>query len=197
MKKVLLSLAVLAASGAYIVAERQHGYDAIDLPLDPAPANPTAPADGVALPARPAAPPADALSPMRFDDPDAAARLLPVVDVAPPANGTVAQAQVAAGQLLDGSFKGSSVDAYWGRVQVEAVVRGGKLAAVNMLQYPSDRRRSRAISDQVLPYLEQEAIASQSANVDTISGATLTSQAYQRSLRSALAQAGGAQGNNA
>lgn len=196
MKKVLLSLAVLAASGAYVAFEREHGGDTANLPLGPMPANSAAPTDGVTLPAPPAAPPNGNLSPMRLVAPGAAGGLLPVADVAPATNGTVAQAQVAAGALRDGSFKGPSVDAYWGRIQVEAVVQGGRLTAVHMLQYPSDRRRSRAISDQVLPYLEQEAIANQSANVDTISGATLTSQAYQRSLQSALKQAGGAQGGN-
>lgn len=186
MKKVLLSLAVILASGAYVVFERQHGEDSANLPLGPAPINSAAPADGTA----PAAPPVPlgGVSPMRSIDPAAAGHLIPVAEIA--------QAQQAAGQLRDGSYKGPSVDAYWGRVQVQAVVRGGKLASVDMLQYPSDRRRSRAISDQVLPYLEQEAIANQSARVDTISGATLTSQAYQRSLAGALQQAGAAQGGN-
>lgn len=183
MKKVLLSLAVLAASGAYVAFERQHGNGDANLPLGPAPANAAAPSDEVA-PERPGpAAPLGGASPMRFVGPGAG-RLIPVADVA----------QVAAGPLRDGSYKGSSVDAYWGRVQVEVVVQGGKLTRVEMLQYPRDRRRSQAISNQVLPYLEQEAVANQSAEVDTISGATLTSQAYQRSLADALRQAGGSQG---
>jgi len=184
MKKVLLSLAVIVASGAYVAFERQHGGDTANLPLRPAPINSAAPGDGTA----PVAPPnLGGASPMRYAEPAAAGQMLPVADVAQ-----------AAGQLHDGSFKGSSVDAYWGRVQVEAVVQGGRLTKVQMLQYPRDRRRSQAISNQVLPYLEQEAIANQGANVDTVSGATLTSAAYQRSLASALKQAGGSQdGNNA
>ena len=40
-----------------------------------------------------------------------------------------------------------------------------------------------------MPYLQSEAIQAQSARVDIISGATLTSEAYARSLQSALLKA--------
>ena len=90
----------------------------------------------------------------------------------------------------DGAYAGTSVDAYYGIVQVRANIQNGRLASVEVLQYPADRRTSRRINDEALPMLESEVISAQSARVDIISGATLTSRAYLRSLNSALGQAG-------
>jgi uncharacterized protein with FMN-binding domain len=58
------------------------------------------------------------------------------------------------------------------------------------LQYPADRSTSRYINAQALPVLDSEVVSAQSALVDIVSGATLTSDAYLRSLNSALRQAG-------
>ncbi len=77
----------------------------------------------------------------------------------------------------------------WGMVRVQAVIQNGQLKNVQALDYPSDRRTSQRINQQALPWLETEVIQAQSANVDIISGATLTSQAYMRSLQAALASA--------
>ncbi len=90
----------------------------------------------------------------------------------------------------DGSFTGPTVDAYYGLVQVKANINGGQLVSVDVLQYPKDRRTSRSINSQALPMLESEVITSQNANVDIVSGATLTSEAFLRSLNAALVQAG-------
>jgi uncharacterized protein with FMN-binding domain len=93
------------------------------------------------------------------------------------------------GQYIDGSYTGSPADAYYGTVQIQAVVSGGKLVTVNFLQYPSDRRTSQYINGQAMPMLQSEAIQAQSANVSGVSGATDTSQAFIQSLSSALSQA--------
>ncbi len=93
------------------------------------------------------------------------------------------------GQYQDGSYTGSVADAYYGLVQVQAVVSGGKLTDVRFLQYPSDRSTSRYINGQAMPLLIQEAIQVQSAQVDGVSGASDTSAAFMQSLGSALAQA--------
>lgn len=93
------------------------------------------------------------------------------------------------GSYKDGTYKGDTVDAYYGYVQIEATVSNGKIADVKFLQYPNDRRTSIFINSQAMPYLSQEAIQVQNANVDTISGATQTSKAFRRSLQSALDQA--------
>ena len=80
-------------------------------------------------------------------------------------------------------------DAYYGNVQVQAVISGGKITAVNFLQYPNDRSNSIRINTQAMPYLQQEAIQAQSAQVDGVSGASATSAAFVQSLTVALNQA--------
>lgn len=108
-----------------------------------------------------------------------------------PVSGNVPAANppVAAALYRNGTYDGDSVNAYFGNVQVEAVVSGGKLADVKILDYPQDRSTSVRINNGALPQLVQEAIVSQSAQVDVVSGATQTSQGFAQSLASALAKA--------
>jgi len=89
----------------------------------------------------------------------------------------------------DGIYTGPTIDVNYGLVQVQATVQNGKITGVQFLQYPTDRRTSQQINAIAVPYLQQEAIQAQSANVDIISGATLTSEGFQMSLQSALASA--------
>ena len=96
---------------------------------------------------------------------------------------------VASGRYRDGQYVGTSADAYYGRVQVQVAIQGGKIADVQFLDHPSDRRTSQMINNQAMPYLRAEAIQAQSAQVDIVSGATDTSQAFQQSLAAALTQA--------
>ena len=86
----------------------------------------------------------------------------------------------------DGTYTGPVTDAYYGMVQVQAVIQNGKISSVQFLDYPHDRRTSQEINSQAMPWLQQEAIHAQSSNVDIISGATLTSEAFARSLQAAL-----------
>lgn len=89
----------------------------------------------------------------------------------------------------DGTFVGLVADAYYGNVQVKATIRGGGLTDVAFVQYPDTHDTSIMINQQAMPYLRQEALQSQSANVNIISGATFTSEAFIQSLASALNQA--------
>ncbi len=89
----------------------------------------------------------------------------------------------------DGSFKGRSFSAYYGRVQVSAKIEKGQIVYVHVLQYPTDYRTSQIINGRALPRLESEVITAQSARVDAVSGATLSSMAFLRSLRTALDRA--------
>jgi len=93
------------------------------------------------------------------------------------------------GQYKDGSYTGSVADAFYGPIQVQVTVSGGRLSNVQFLQAPNDREESIAINQQADPMLAQEAIQAQSANVDVVSGATDTSQAFVQSMQSALSQA--------
>jgi len=96
---------------------------------------------------------------------------------------------LSAGQYRDGNYTGSIADAYYGNIQVKALIKNGKLIDIQFLQYPNDRPSSTEISNQSLPQLKKEAIQSQNAQVDIVSGATQTSQAFQESLQNALQQA--------
>ncbi len=98
-------------------------------------------------------------------------------------------APVGQGQYKNGVYTGSPADAFYGNIQVQVTVSSGKIADVQFLQYPSDRNTSVMINNQAMPYLKQEAIQAQSANVNIVSGATDSSQAFIQSMQSALAQA--------
>jgi uncharacterized protein with FMN-binding domain len=89
----------------------------------------------------------------------------------------------------DGSYTGKATDAFYGIVQVKAVVKGGKLADVVILQAPNDPGHTTEVTNQSMPILVQEAIQIQGAQVDIVSGATQTSEGFQTSLSSALLQA--------
>jgi uncharacterized protein with FMN-binding domain len=95
----------------------------------------------------------------------------------------------AASQYKDGTYTGSTDSAFYGNVQVSAVILGGKITTVNFLQSPNENPNSIYINQQAMPYLKQEAIQSQSADVSIITGATYTSQAFIQSLTNALNQA--------
>lgn len=75
-------------------------------------------------------------------------------------------------------------------MRVQALIRGGGLSDVRVLEYPSDNGTSRYINSVALPYLIQEAVSAQSHNVGFVSGATFTSQAFAKSLGDALRRAG-------
>jgi len=91
--------------------------------------------------------------------------------------------------FADGTYTGPVTDAYYGLIQIQALIRSGRLIALKVLRYPSDRRTSIIINRQALPMLRDEAINAQSADVDIISGATLTSRAFIQSLGGALKKA--------
>lgn len=100
-----------------------------------------------------------------------------------------AQNQTKKGLYADGKYIGNSADAYYGNVQVKAVISGGQITDVIFLDYPQDMMHSVLINSYAMPILKSEAIKSQNAQVDTVSGATETSGAFRESLASALAQA--------
>ena len=167
MKKTLFSLAFVAASGVYVAAANH-------LFVPPDAASPAIATD-TALPAPPLPRP----------------RPTPPAPVAVRSAAATDTAAANASGYRDGTYTGGDENAYYGRVQVQVTVANHQIASVKVLDYPQDRRTSRYINSQALPRLKQEVIASDSANIDTVSGATLTSKAYIRSLGNALAQAGG------
>ena len=88
----------------------------------------------------------------------------------------------------DGSktYQGSTARTRWGNVRVTITVAGGKITKVSVPVYPSGNGRDREINAYALPILQQETLAAQSAAIDTVSGATVTSDGYIESLQAAL-----------
>jgi uncharacterized protein with FMN-binding domain len=99
------------------------------------------------------------------------------------------QQQQPATGYKDGQYTGTVADAVYGQLQVKAVISQGKITDVQFLQYPNHSGHTTEVSNMALPQLKSEAIQAQSANVDIVSGATQTSQAFMQSLQSALTQA--------
>ncbi|SCL70987.1 FMN-binding protein [Micromonospora chersina] len=85
-----------------------------------------------------------------------------------------------------GTATGSVAQTRWGPVQVRITVSGGKITDVTAVQVPDGNHRDQEINDYAVPILRQEALAAQSARIDTVSGATVTSDGYRESLQSAV-----------
>ena len=84
---------------------------------------------------------------------------------------------------------GGVASTQWGPVQVQLTVRSGTITDVTVLQQPNGSPRDDQINSAALPILTQETMRDQSANIDMVSGATVTSTGYIQSLQSALDQA--------
>ena len=113
---------------------------------------------------------------------------------APPATAAPAASAAPASRsggaaVANGTVTGPVVQTQFGPVQVQVTIANGKITNVTALQLPSDRQRSAYISGIVGPMLQSEALTAQSAQIDLISGATYTSDAYAQSLQAALDQA--------
>ena len=88
------------------------------------------------------------------------------------------------------TYTGDSASTRWGPVQVQITVAGGSVTDVSVIDYPSGNGKDQQINARALPVLVQETLDSQSADIDMVSGATVTSEGYLESLQSALDQAG-------
>ncbi len=108
---------------------------------------------------------------------------------ASPAPATPAPAASAAPAASSGTFTGSSVDTRWGAVQVQITVQGGTITRAQAVEYPQNNGRDQQINAYAVPTLNQEVVTAQSAKIDAVSGATVTSDGYLQSLQSAIDQA--------
>jgi uncharacterized protein with FMN-binding domain len=88
------------------------------------------------------------------------------------------------------SFTGAVASTRWGDVQVVITVADGTITDVQVPEYPDGNRRDEEINAEALPILTGETLSAQSAKIDMVSGATVTSDGYLESLQSALDQAG-------
>ena len=99
-----------------------------------------------------------------------------------------ASSQIHHKATVSGVFKGPAVNMQWGAVQVTITVVNGKITKVKATA-PHHTSRSKLINSVALPLLKKEVLKAQSAKISTLSGATLTSNAYILSLQSALTAA--------
>jgi len=120
---------------------------------------------------------------------------LPATPAAPAAPGSASQPRSStksgssAGTSSPANYTGAAANTRWGTVQVRITVQGGKISASQAVQYPQGTSRDAQINGSALPILDQEAVQQQSASIDTVSGATVTSGGYLQSLQSAIDQA--------
>ena len=104
---------------------------------------------------------------------------------APSADATLSPEPTAAVPVT-ATVPGDVVATRWGDVQVQVTVSDGQLTDVVALRYPDQNDRDRGINARALPILAREALDAQSAQIDSVSGATVTSDGYRESLQSAI-----------
>lgn len=85
---------------------------------------------------------------------------------------------------------GDAVSTEYGDVQVEITVEDGAITAAEAVAYPTGDHHSEQINAYAVPQLEQETVDAGDADIDAVSGATITSDAYVESLQSAIDAAG-------
>ncbi|MDX3244949.1 FMN-binding protein [Streptomyces sp. ME18-1-4] len=79
------------------------------------------------------------------------------------------------------TITGTTVTTEKGDVQVQVTYEGGRITAVKMLKQPNHPQTTAAV-----PKLIAETLTAQSADIDTVSGATITSDGYRESLQAAI-----------
>lgn len=105
------------------------------------------------------------------------------------ASGSAASGSTGSAQTGGSTVAGNAVDTRFGPVQVQITVAGGKITASDVLQVPMRDRRDQMINSSAVPILNREAVSAQNAKIDTVSGATYTSDGYAQSLQSAIDKA--------
>jgi uncharacterized protein with FMN-binding domain len=119
------------------------------------------------------------------------ATAVPTATPASPTNGAAATTSARAGSAAayTGEVAGRAVVTRYGAVQVTVTLDAGRITEVVVLQAPQGGHDGE-LTAYATPLLRSEVLQAQSANVDTISGATFTSRGYLQSVQSALDQAG-------
>ncbi len=92
-------------------------------------------------------------------------------------------------QYRDGLYVGTETDAYYGKIKTAVSISQGKINDVTFITYPNAQQNSIRLNQDAIPRLKSEVIAKQSGEVDSITGASLTSVAFLESISSGLKQA--------
>jgi len=95
-----------------------------------------------------------------------------------------------AGKLTPGetALTGHVANTVYGPVQIQLIVKNGKIVKVAVLQQPMNTIHDIQIGEFAFPRLISETLAAQNAKIDTVSGASYTSAGYVSSLQSAVDQ---------
>lgn len=103
-------------------------------------------------------------------------------------SGSHAGMDMGGGALPDGFLQvnGPAVDTSYGPVQVRVDLLDGQIVNATAILYPTETLADKAVNNTAIPALEAATLTAQSAEIDTISGATATSQGYRSSLQAAL-----------
>jgi uncharacterized protein with FMN-binding domain len=159
LRRVILAIVSTAAALIFLLSFKTHAT----------PVATTPPPSASATPAASASEPAAASSP-------AASK---------PSSGSSGSAGSSAAKTVTGDV----AQTIYGPIQVQVTVKNGKVIAVQATQYPSSDPRDAQINSYAIPQLNSEAVSAGSARIDSVSGATYTSQGYISSLQSALDKA--------
>ncbi len=182
-KQIILSASLIAVFILFVIYEKQNADSSANAFVAPlAQGSPTTIDKTPSV--TPAVPPATPTKPLPVPTPTQVA-----IKLSPAAPAPVPAPTPNVAKYQDGTFTGKVADAYYGNMQIAAVISGGKIIDVKFLQYPNDQHESLEISTRTLPKLKSEAISAQSAKVDIISGATQTCEAFNETLADALLQA--------
>jgi uncharacterized protein with FMN-binding domain len=84
------------------------------------------------------------------------------------------------------TVNGTVADTRWGPVQVQVKISNHRITDVRVLRRPDGNDRDNEINGYALPQLRAEVLQAQSAHIDAVSGATVTSGGYLESLQAAL-----------
>ena len=117
----------------------------------------------------------------------------PPTSIVAPINGSTSSSSSSGSgetQSSTSTVTGEVAQTQWGPVQVELTVADARVTDVRVVQYPNGNGQDVEINNYALPVLIHETLDAQSANIDMVSGATVTSDGYVQSLQSALDQAG-------
>lgn len=88
------------------------------------------------------------------------------------------------------TYLGPAITTQYGVVQVQVRVSGTRITNVSLKQLTAFDQHSQDINSAAAPQLLQETLRAQSGRIDTVSGATYTSEGYLQSLQGALDAAG-------
>jgi uncharacterized protein with FMN-binding domain len=113
----------------------------------------------------------------------------PSASASPPGSPKVSAPPTSKPKPMPTHYTGGIADTRWGPVQVRITVFGGKITASEAVRHPQGNGRDAEINGYALPILNQKVVRQQSAAIDTVSGATVTSDGYRQSLQSAIDRA--------